>query len=344
MHAVPSQNEGMTVPSRLPIVQAPMAGGPSTPELAAAANAAGAFGYVAAGYLSPAALDEVLQRTRALTPAPIGVNVFVPGPAAADDRAIAEYARSLAGEATRLGVEPGEPRWDDDAYGAKLDRLERSGVHTVGFTFGAPSAEDARRLQAAGVRVAVTVTSRAEAESAAAAGADSLVVQGTEAGGHQGTFDGSAPNRTPLLEALAAIAGVGLPMVAAGGITSAADASAALEAGATAVQIGTALLCTPEAGTSAPYRRALLERAYADTVITRAFSGRWARGLANRFAREHADAPGGYPQIHHLTRPLRVAAAKAGDADVPNLWAGTGWATVVERPAADVIAAIAAGL
>jgi len=329
-----SQNEGMTVPSRLPIVQAPMAGGPSTPELAAATNAAGGFGYVAAGYLTADALDDLLRRTRALTSAPIGVNLFVPGARAPDEAAIAEYARSLSGD----------PRWDDDAYDAKLDRLARSGVHTVSFTFGGPTPEVVERLHDAGTQVAVTVTSRDEAEQAAGIGADSLVVQGTEAGGHQGTFDPAAPNTTRLADALAAVKGVGLPMVAAGGVMTAADAVAALEAGAQAVQIGTALLCTPEAGTSAPYRRALLERAYDETVITRAFSGRWARGLANRFAREHADAPAGYPEIHYLTRPLRAAGAAAGDADVPNLWAGTGWRAVVERSAADVIAAIATDL
>jgi nitronate monooxygenase len=125
---------------------------------------------------------------------------------------------------------------------------------------------------------------------------------------------------------------------------SAADAAAALEAGASAVQLGTALLCTPEAATSTPHRRALLDRRYADTLITRAFSGRWARGLANRFALEHPDAPRGYPQIHHLTRPLRAAATRAGDPDVPNLWAGTGWRAVTAEPAAAVINRIAAGL
>ncbi len=332
----------MTIPSRRPVIQAPMAGGPSTPELAAAANAAGGFGYVAAGYLSPGALRTALDRTRALTADPIGVNVFVPGRREADERAIADYAAQLAPEATRLGVELGEPRWDDDAYPAKLDLLARSGVHTVSFTFGPPHEADVRRLRAAGIAVAVTVTDADEAGVAAAAGADSLVVQGTEAGGHQGRFDPGPPNRTPLLDALAAIrAAVDLPLVAAGGIMSSADAVAALAAGAVAVQIGTALLATPEAGTSAPYRQALLERRYRDTMITRAFSGRWARGLANRFAVEHPDAPGGYPQIHYLTRPLRAAATAAGDADVPNLWAGTGWRNITTDPVAAVIARVA---
>jgi nitronate monooxygenase len=337
--------DGVTIPSRLPIVQAPMAGGPSTPELAAAVNAAGGFGYVAAGYLSPESLTDVLDRTRALTNLPIGVNLFVPGSPDADDAAIAAYAARLAPEAERFSVELGQPRWEDDAYPAKRDVLTRVGVHTVSFTFGCPSEEDVRRLHAAAVRVAVTVTTADEAATAAAAGADSLIVQGTEAGGHQGTFANADANRIPLLDALAAVrARVDLPLVAAGGIMTADDAAAALGAGSVAVQLGTALLCTPEAGTSAPYRSALLDQRYDKTVITRAFSGRWARGLANRFAVDHPDAPRGYPQVHHLTRPLRAAAAKAGDSDVPNLWAGTGWRAITTEDAGTVVGRIASAL
>lgn len=335
----------MSVPSRLPIVQAPMAGGPSTPELAAAVNAAGGFGCIAAGYLSPDALRDVLARTRTLTSGPIGVNVFVPGSRSANEDEIADYAATLEGEAARLGVQLGEPRWDDDAYAAKLDLLARAGVHTVSFTFGAPSAGDVRRFHESGTQVAVTVTNAGEAETAAAAGTDAVIVQGTEAGGHQGTFDDVEPNRTPLLTAIAQVrARVDVPLTAAGGIMTADDAVAAIDAGAAAVQIGTALLCTPEAATSEPHRRALLERRYAGTIITRAFSGRWARGLANRIALEHQDAPRGYPQIHHLTRSLRAAATRAGDPDVPNLWAGTGWRAITAEPAGEVVRRIAAGL
>lgn len=233
------------MPSRLPLVQAPMAGGPSTPELAAAVSAAGGFGYVAGGYLSPDALDRALVRTRALMDAPVGVNLFVPGRPDADDAAIAEYARTLTPEAARLGVELGEPRWDDDGFDAKVDLLASAGVHTVSFTFGLPPAEAVTRLQDAAVVVAVTVTSRTEAEAAAGVGADVLVVQGTEAGGHQGTFDPDDPNPTPLLEALTPIRPLGLPMIAAGGIMTAADVGRVLDAGAVAAQVGTALLCTP---------------------------------------------------------------------------------------------------
>lgn len=329
----------------VPIVQAPMAGGPSTPALAAAVNAAGGFGFVAAGYLSPDALDEAVRRTRQLTDRPFGVNLFVPGPTGADDTAIAAYAAELAPEAARLGAELGAPRWDDDDYPAKLDLLQRAGVHTVSFTFGCPTPAEVARLRRTGARVAVTVTDPDEARVAEEAGADLLVVQGTEAGGHQGVFDPSTPNRSPLLNALEAVRAVTrLPLIAAGGIMTPIDVATALHAGASEVQVGTALLLTPQAGTSEPYRRALLERRYPDTVITRAYSGRWARGLANRFAREHTDAPSGYPQVHHLTRPLRAAATRAGDPDVPNLWAGTGWAAAVADDAGTVVTRLTAAL
>jgi nitronate monooxygenase len=111
-----------------------------------------------------------------------------------------------------------------------------------------------------------------------------------------------------------------------------------LAAGAIAAQVGTALLCTPEAGTSAVHRAALMDQSFDETVVTRAYSGRYARGLRNRFACEHIDAPNAYPEVHYLTRPLRQAATKAGDADVPNLWAGTHWRDIVAAPAAEVFA------
>lgn len=329
------------LPCPLPIVQAPMAGGPSTPELTAAVSDAGGFGYVAAGYLTVDALREQIQKTRALTAAPFGVNVFMPS-TPADIQSVRAYAATLQVEAGRLGAPLGEPRWDDDGYEAKCTLLEELAVHSVSFTFGCPDSGVVQRLHAAGSQVLVTVTSADEARVAAAVGADAVIVQGTEAGGHQGRFIGDEPNTMRLLDGLTQIRGIGLPMVAAGGIMSGQDARAALDAGATAVALGTALLCAPEAATSSVHRSALLDARLTDTVITRAFSGRYARGLANRFAREHTDAPAAYPEVHHLTRPLRAAAAAAGDPDVPNLWAGTGWRATTAEPAATIVRRIAA--
>jgi nitronate monooxygenase len=320
-----------------------MAGGPSTPALTDAVSDAGGFGFLAAGYLTAEGLREAIATTRTLTGAPFGVNLFVPS-APGDPAQVAVYAETLKFEAERLGVALGEARWEDDAYDAKLGVVESTHVHLVSFTFGCPAAEIVERLHRADIQVAVTVTSVLEAELAADAGTDLLVVQGTEAGGHQGSFADLAANHRPLLTLLEEIREtIEVPMMGTGGIMTGRDAAAVLGAGAVAVQLGTALLCAPEAGTSALYRQALLGARYPDTILTRAYSGRFARGLANRFALEHdGQAPPAYPEVHHLTRPLRAAATKAGDASVPNLWAGTGWLQVTADPAATIVRCIAA--
>ncbi len=216
----------------------------------------------------------------------------------------------------------------------------------VSFTFGCPTSSVVDRLHQADSRIAVTVTSVSEARLAEAAGADLLVVQGTEAGGHQGGFLELSINHRPLLPLLTELReAVRLPLIASGGIMNGADAAGALGAGAIAVQLGTAFLCAPEAGTSVIYRRVLLERRYPDTIVTRAYSGRFARGLANEFAVAHdSQAPQAYPHIHHLTRPLRAAATHNGDARVPNLWAGTGWPRITALPAAMIVDRIAGEL
>jgi nitronate monooxygenase len=322
-----------------------MAGGPSTPALVAAVARAGGFPFVAGGYLTADALAAGLAQVRAQIDAPLGVNLFVPS-LPGDPEAVHRYARQLAAEAARLHAELGTPRWEDDAYRAKLEIVLAARVHTISFTFGCPPAEDIARVHASGARAAVTVTSAAQASDAARAGADELIVQGTEAGGHQGGSATSAPSRTPLVDLLAQVrAATGLPMIAAGGLATGADVGAALAAGASAAALGTALLCTDEAGTSDVHRDAILQRRFEHTMLTRAFSGRWARGLANAFAREHSGAaPAAYPEVHHLTAPLRAAARRANDPDVPNLWAGTGWREARAEPAAEVIDRIAHGL
>jgi nitronate monooxygenase len=164
-----------------------------------------------------------------------------------------------------------------------------------------------------------------------------LVAQGSEAGGHRASYDDEDETDLPLLDLLGALRDtVDLPLVAAGGIVDRATADAARTAGAIAVQAGTAFLLCPEAGTSAPYRRAV-ERG-GPTAMTRAFTGRRARGIVNRFMREHPDAPSAYPYIHYLTAPIRATARAEGDAERINLWAGTGVGLVKGRPAAEVVA------
>jgi nitronate monooxygenase len=274
---------------------------------------------------------------RAATTRPFGVNVFVPARPDVDEEAIAAYAETLADEAERYGTAVGEPRWDDDGWEAKLELLARQRPAVVSFTFGCPDREVVAALQAADVSVWCTVTTAGEARAAAAAGADALVVQGAEAGAHQGSFDDTENPPIALLELLQLVrSATDLPLVAAGGIADGAGLAAALAAGATAAQIGTALLLTPEAGTSAPHRAALAGDA--PTVLTRAFTGRRARGIVNRFIREHEPlAPRGYPQVHHLTAPIRAAARAAGDPDGINLWAGEAYRRAEAAPAGELV-------
>jgi nitronate monooxygenase len=332
----------MTLPSELPIIQAPMAGGPSTPGLTAAVAGAGGFGILAAGYLTPDQLVTCITDTRGLSRAPFGVNIFCPsGPA--DPAPIRRFAELIRPEADHLGVALGDPLWDDDAFGDKVGVVASEHVPLVTFTFGCPDSSIVDQLHAADCRVAVTVTSAAEARHSEGVGVDLVVVQGTEAGGHQASFLDLAPNDRPLSSLLEEIrASVEVPLVGSGGIMSGGRAVEVLRSGAIGVQLGTAFLCCDEAGTSDTFRRALLDKTYADTILTRAFSGRYARGLANEFARRYSDtAPEGYPEIHHLTRPLRAAGTARGDPGTPNLWAGQGWGAVTSGPAGTIVRRIA---
>jgi nitronate monooxygenase len=315
------------------IVLAPLAGGPSTPELAAAVCNAGGLGFLAGGMLTPEELAQRIERTRELTDAPIGVNLFALTEEPVDDAAVARYAEELETEARALGVQLGVPRFDDDSLDAKLDVVIDAQVEVVSLTFSFP-ADAVRRL----ANVWATVTSVQEARTAHGLGAHALVVQGTEAGGHRAGWH-DADDDTPLLQLLNDIvAVVDLPLVATGGITTSDHVAAAFDAGAIAVQAGTAFLLAPEAGTSEPHRRALA--AGGETSLTRAFTGRNARGIVNRFMRDHPYAPSAYPQINHLTAPLRAAARAAGDEGGINLWAGVNFAQAVARPAAETVAAL----
>ncbi|GAB3492744.1 nitronate monooxygenase [Amycolatopsis cihanbeyliensis] len=327
---------------RLPVIVAPMAGGPSTPELVAAATRAGGFGFLAGGYLGAEALAGQLDRTAELAgDGEFGVNLFVPGAEASAD--LTDYRARLAAEGRHYGVEPGQPRWDDDAYPAKLDLLVARRHPMVSFTFGIPSAREVTRLHEVGSTVLITVTSPAEARQAAAAGADALCVQGFEAGGHRALVadDANDPVGGELYGMLAALrlvsAEVDLPLVATGGLVHGADIAAVLAAGAVAAQLGTAFLRAEEAGTNPTQRRALAD-ADRPTALTRAFSGRPARGLVNRFLREHsAHAPAAYPNLHHLSKPIRAAAGKAGDPEAMSLWAGQTYSQAREGTAAEII-------
>lgn len=329
---------------RRPVVVAPMAGGPSTPELAAAGSNAGGLGFLAAGYLTADGLAERVTAARKLTTEPLGVNLFVPQPSAGTSEQIQAYAAELAGEAQRYGVELGTPRFDVDGWAAKLDVVDDLRPEVVSFTFGLPGEAEIARLRGAGITTVGTVTTLVEARAAAARGVDALAVQGPSAGGHRGTFDpAAAPASQPLEELLAEVlAAVDVPVVAAGGLVSAGDVAGVLAAGAVAVQLGTAFLLADEAGSSPVHRAALQSPEFTETVVTRAFSGRYARGLRNRFIVEHdAQAPLGYPEIHYLTSPVRKASAAAGDPQATNVWAGTGWRQARTGTVAEIMTGLA---
>ena len=317
-----------------------MAGGPSTPELAAAGTDAGGLGFVPGGYLSAEVFAERLAAVCRLSTGPIGANLFVPQPSAATPAAIEGYAGALEVEAKRYGVALGEPRFDDDDWDAKLEVLLDLRPQVASFTFGLPSAREQRMLTEAGITTVGTVTTLAEAQLAAARGVDVVAAQGPSAGGHRGTFDVTAPpSEQPLDELLASIvADLEIPVVAAGGLMDAGDVRRVLQAGAVAAQLGTAFLLADEAGSSVVHRSALRDPQFSETVVTRAFSGRYARGLRNRFVDDHeAEAPFGYPEVHYLTSPVRAAAVRAGDPHGVNVWAGTGYRKAEAAPVAAIM-------
>jgi nitronate monooxygenase len=273
-----------------------------------------------------------------LTSERFGVNLFLLAETPIADTVVARYAEALSDEEVRSSVPLGQPRFDDDAFDAKLEIVLDEQPAIVSFTFGCPSSEIVDALHDREITVWVTVTDPDEARRATDAGADALIAQGVEAGGHRGSFDDldghGELSLLPLLRLTRQA--TGLPLVASGGIADGAGVAAALAAGARAVQIGTGFMRCPEAATSPVHRDALAQPAV--TALTRAFTGRRARGITNQFMRDYGSvAPSAYPHIHHLTAPLRAAARKAQDRHRINLWAGEAHMLAAETPAGDLV-------
>ncbi len=320
-----------------PLVLAPMAGGPATVVLAAAAAEGGLFPFLAGAYLTPDRLRDDIAALRATTPTPFGVNIFAPSP---DSPSMLQetlaYAALLAPWAAAAGVELGTPRYDDDAFSAKVDVLVAAAPTLVSFAFGWPPADVVARLQAAGVEVWVTVNEASEVEWAEALGVDGLVVQGWEAGGHRGGPVDTGHTQSELVPLVREVtARTDLPVLGTGGVMTGGDAAAVLRAGASAVALGTAFLDCPEAGTAPVHRHALTHRT--DTTVTRAFTGRSARALTTTWTELFSEAaPAAYPHVHHLTAPLRVHGRATGEAELVHLWAGTGHERVRSMPAQEL--------
>lgn len=314
---------------RWPLIQAPMAGGPTTSELVAAVSNAGALGSLGAALSSPSAMREDVARIRSLTSAPFAVNLFILDPIVADDADIDASQAALSGYRQELGLAPPtRPTRFAEDNASQFEALVELAPPVASFTFGILSERDVERLQRAGSKVFGTATSVAEALAWERVGADAVCLQGIEAGGHRGSFleaDGADDLGVFALVA-SARRSTKIPLIAAGGIMEGRELRAALQLGADAGQLGTAFLCCPESGASALWKATLQEAGPDSTELTRAFTGRYARALTNRFTREfreeRAIAP--YPIQNVLTREIRQAAAAAGRTEFLSYWAGQG--------------------
>jgi nitronate monooxygenase len=322
-----------------PIVQAPMSGGPSTPELAAAVSNAGALGSLAAAYLSGRAIREAVAAVRRLSDRPFAINLFVPERGAPDLSRVPAAQALLAPFRVELGLPiPSLPTPISVPFEEQVEAVLDARPAVFSFTFGIPDAEVLRALRGRGALLAGTATTVGEARLLEQAGVDAIVAQGSEAGGHRGTF--AAPFEQAMIGTMALVPqvvdAVHLPVIAAGGIMDGRGIVAALALGASAAALGTAFLACDEAGTDAGFRRALTESSAESTMVTRAFSGKPARGLRNRFmealASHEAELPQ-FPVQNALTRDIRNAAAELGRGDLLSRWAGQGAPMARSMPA-----------
>jgi nitronate monooxygenase len=326
-----------------PIIQGPMGGGPSTPELVAAVSNAGGLGSLGAAYLTPDQITETIQRIRALTSRPFNVNLFTGGWNSNQDFASGPMLGLLTEVHEKLGLPaPAAPTPEPDPFPAQLEAVLRANTPIFSFTFGIPDPGVMLRLKSRGIIILGTATTVEEARQIEQAGVDAVVAQGAEAGAHRGTFlDSFESSMVPTLDLVrATVAAVSVPVIATGGIMDGHDIVAALNAGASAAQLGTAFLPCPESGASEAHKRAILAAKEDSTVVTRAFSGRPARGLKNAFmaSMDGKELILPYPFQNALTRPMRTAAAQQGLADYLSLWAGQGVARARVMPAADLVA------
>jgi nitronate monooxygenase len=327
---------------RHPILQAPMAGSTS-PELVAAVSNAGGLGMYGAAYLTPTGIVEVVSEIRALTDRPFGINLFVGGrdtrQGGDPDRTLAILGRYHA----ELGLEAPEIPGDvPDPFPEQLRAVLDAGVPVFSFTFGIPDQGALAGLKRRGVGVIGTATTVGEARQLEAAGVDAVVAQGSEAGGHRGTF--AVPFESAMIGTMALVPqvvdAVSMPVIASGGIMDGRGIVAAEALGASAVQLGTAFLACPETTIPSAYKRAVLAAQPEQTVLTRAFSGRPARGISNDFiaaweGQEDAILP--FPFQNAATRPLRTAAAAADNAQFLSLWAGQATTLARQLPAAELV-------
>lgn len=332
---------------RYPLVQAPMAG-TSTPALAAAVCEAGGLGSIAVGAVDAGAARATIADLRGRTARPFNVNAFVHRKAERDVALEQAWLAAMRPLFERFGVQPPEDlreiyrSLNDDPD--MLAVLVEAAPSVVSFHFGLPLPEAVAALKARGCLLVASATSLAEAEAGVTAGMDAIVAQGFEAGGHRGVFDPAAPDaRLGTLDLVQQLAGrIGVPVIAAGAIMDGADIRAALDAGADAVQMGTAFVGCPESAADEDYRTVLAQAA--GTTLTAAISGRPARCLDNAFvawAREATATVAGYPMTYDAGKTLIAAAKAAGEQGWGAHWAGTAFARARPMPAGELVALLA---
>ncbi|WP_394140931.1 NAD(P)H-dependent flavin oxidoreductase [Cytobacillus oceanisediminis] len=313
-----------------PVFQAPMAGGMTTPRLISEVSNSGGLGNMGAGYMNSDEIREDIRKIRSLTDKPFGINLFVPNlEVSAQKEEISRMGEVLTKYSSELGikVKPLLPKKDyGTLYEKQLEVVMEERVHVCSFTFGIPDSNVIRELKKQGTVIIGTATNVNEAVEWEEAGVDLIVAQGSEAGGHRGTFHKEESGLVGSMALIPQVAdAVSKPVVAAGGMMDARGIAAAMMLGAAGVQLGTVFLPCRESGANPLYKDALLNATEEQTVLTKAFSGKMARGISNRFTEEMEEQPVlPYPLQNDLTASLRKQAAKLVRPEFMSLWAGQG--------------------
>lgn len=330
---------------KYPIFLAGMAGVPGMPRLAAAVSNAGGLGTLGAAYMTPAAIREAIREIRGLTKAPFGVNLFVTR-LEDDTSRIQDVQRVLDPMRAELGIAQTTDGivHTPDLIQEQIEVLLEEKVPVISTAFGLLPEVYRERAKSSGIRIVAMVTSVKEALQAEQAGCDAVVAQGSEAGGHRGTFDIAEHPMGVNIGTMALVPQIAdhvrIPVIAAGGIMDGRGLVAALALGAQGVQMGTRFLTAVESGAHKVYKEALLASQEESTTLTKAFSGRPARGIANRFiARWNSSGvePLPFPTQNTITRDIRNAAAEQSNPEYMSLWAGQGTRMLKDGKSAEEI-------
>ncbi|MED3574053.1 NAD(P)H-dependent flavin oxidoreductase [Cytobacillus praedii] len=320
-----------------PIFQAPMAGGITTPELISETSNCGGLGNLGAGYMSSEEIKEAIKQIRKLTDKPFGVNLFIPNEREdpIDKKELTAMTDLLNQYGNELGVEvPNGNQLKNykTLYENQIEEVLRARVPVASFTFGIPNKEVMTELKKNRTVIVGTATNVKEARELEESGVDIIVAQGSEAGGHRGTFQEEDSGLIGSMALIPQVAdAVHTPVVAAGGIMDARGYAAAMALGAKGVQLGTAFLTCKESGAAEIYKQTLLNSTEEQTTFTKAFSGKLARGIGNRFIHEMADQRSmPFPLQNDLTASIRKKAAMLKQPEFMSLWAGQGVRMVKE--------------